>query len=194
MWSALLAMSLATAASSPPEVPEETRQLVQRWTPRHPVAIGARGAWWAGAYQSGGFGGHVDVRLMRRFGVQLYADVLLRLEPELHRRDHVIGFDLYVPVGKAEAWWIAPTLGACVDFRVLTQPQGGPDARDVRFGVHAGLKGHVALIGGLGLELIGTFTTYVGRDLQIDGWETQASTRFQVEPVGQLTAAITYSF
>jgi hypothetical protein len=196
MSTLLLLLSLASAATvdAPADPPTEVRSRVTHWSPRHPFSMGVRGAWWGGRYQSGGFGGHVDLRPLRRLGVQAYADVFLSLTPELHRRDQVIGFDLYVPIGPAEKHWIAPTLGSCVDFRVFSQPDGGPQARDVRFGAHAGVKGHLSLVAGLGLEIIGTFTAYIGNAVQLDGWEQTTTTRFEVEPVAQVTTALTYTF
>ena len=167
---------------------------VTAWSTKHPLSAGVRGGFWAGEYRSGGFGGHLDLRLHQRFGLQTYADVFLSLTPELHRRDHVIGFDLYAPLGRAEKHWFAPTFGTCVDFRVFDQPKGGPSARDVRFGVHAGAKGRFGIYRGLAVEIIGTFTTYIGKGVDLEGWTSSTSSRLQVEPVGQLTTAITYMF
>lgn len=184
-----LLLSLAAWSAEPP-----TPSAITAWSKKHPLSAGVRGGYWAGDYQSGGFGGHLDLRMHQRLGIQTYADVFLSLTPELHRRDHIIGFDLYAPLGRAEKHWFAPTFGTCVDFRMFNQPNGGPSAQDVRFGVHAGAKGRFGIYRGLAVEVIGTFTTYFGKGIDLEGWTTSTSSKIQVEPVGQFTTAISYMF
>lgn len=162
------------------------------WSPRHPVALGLRGLVWAGEYTAPGIGGHLRIRPWKRFGVELFADHTMQHQDPSWLHDNVIGFHTFFPLLKATRFYIAPTVGACVDFRVLAGP--GPDVTDVRFAPHAGLQAEVHLIDGVALEVGGTFYAYLGNDVAKSGWTGSTSSRLQFTPTGQATVAVNYAF
>jgi hypothetical protein len=162
------------------------------WSAKHPISIGLRGLVWGGEYVAPGFGGHLRIRPFKRFGVELFADHTMQNQDPQFLHDNVIGFHAFFPLLKASRFYVAPTLGACVDFRVLAGP--GPDTTDLRFAPHAGVQAEWLVAHGVSVELAGTFYGYLGNDVQTSGWTSSTSSRLNFTPTGQATLAVNYTF
>jgi hypothetical protein len=180
---------LLAALAAPPDVASTTGgPRPDEWSPRHPVALGVRGLVWGGEYVAPGFGGHLRIRPFRRFGVELFADHTHRRLDATWLHDNVIGFHAFVPLLGARRFYVAPTLGACVDFRVLTGE--GPTVTDLRFAPHVGAQAELQLVDGVALELGATFYAYLGNDAALDGWTATTSPGLAFSPTGQATLAL----
>jgi len=144
--------------------------------PARPVALGARLGAWSGPYQAPALGGHIKLRPTNGLGIEGFADHTLSVRTDLARHDHVIGFSLYAPalVG-TERWYLAPSVGSCVTFRVDT-PLGRrlPSNTDVLWGVHAGGMFEVALTERLSAQAQVQGFAYVGNQLATDDWSLDA--------------------
>lgn len=185
LWMLLTAALAAEEARPPREA---------AWSARHPVALGVRGLVWGGEYVAPGFGGHLRLRPWRRLGVELFADHAHRLAGEARVHDNIIGFHAFVPLLGARRIYLAPTLGACVDFRLIHPTGGGPDASLVRFAPHAGAQLEAYVAGGLAVEVAGTVYAYIGNDADVAGWQASTSSRLSVTPTVQATVAVNYAF
>lgn len=166
------------------------------WHEDHPVAVGTRTAGWVGAYSAPGLGGQIKIRPVEWAGVSLFSDNFIRPQDDAIRRDHVIGFSLFAPaVLGNEKHYIAPALGACVDFRyVHPLEDDAPSVADVLFGAHLGAMAEVWMYKGLSLEMNAAVYEYVGHDTGLSGWSATVSRDLTFSTVGQLTASANYYF
>jgi len=166
------------------------------WHPDHPVAIGTRTAGWVGPYSAPGLGGQVKIRPVDWAGVSFFLDNFFRPQDDALRRDHVIGFSVFAPaILGNEKHYIAPALGACVDFRTVHPLEGdAPSVSDVLFGAHVGAMAEVWLYKGLTLEMNAAVYEYVGHDTSLAAWSATVSRELAFTTVGQLTASANYYF
>jgi len=148
--------------------------------PARPVAVGARLGAWTGPYQAPALGGHLKLRPTDGLGIEGFADHTLALQGapvDLARHDHVIGFSVYTPaLLGTERWYVSPTVGSCVTFRVHT-PLGQrlPSNTDVLFGVHAGGQVEAAVAPRVSVQAQLQGFVYVGNQLSTDDWTLDAS-------------------
>lgn len=167
------------------------------WHPDHPVALGSRTAAWVGAYGAPSIGGHIKIRPVEWIGVEAFSDNFVWMQSESLRRDHVIGFSVYAPslLGD-EKRFIAPMLGASLDFRFANDVEGEREADDdILAGAHVGLMAEVFLFKGLSLELTGHLAGYVGQQASLDHWaDDGAGHELAFATVGQATATANYYF
>ncbi len=168
----------------------------REWSADHPFAIGTRTSWWGGRYQSSGVGGHLKLRPWSWIGVEAFSDNFFRDRGDTLQRDHVIGFSLYLPsIIHSKSWFLAPMVGACVDFRFQDSFDGdGPSSSDILFGAHAGLMTEIFLPHGFSLEATAALYGYMGNDAEVDGWRIRTSNDIEFTPVAQLSAGINYYF
>lgn len=138
---------------------------------RRPVALGAYGVAWAGAYAAIGGGVRARWEMLPELGVEVFGESLIVEHSGGIRHDHPIGFDLFVPVAITPWLRFRPLFGFCTVFSLVeSDVPHAPRADDILFGVH----------GGAGLELaIGTWFSlfldlqanlWVGHDRAAQGW------------------------
>jgi hypothetical protein len=201
------ALAGATDASDPGAAPVDPNPVMDTidavtgrgrptgWSPDHPVAVGTRAAGWLGEYNAPGLGGQIKIRPVEEVGLSLYNDNFIRPQDDALRRDHVIGFSVYAPslIGN-ERHFIAPELGACVDFRYVNPLDDRPSVSDVLFGAHLGVMAEVWVFKGLSLEMNANVTEYVGHDTGLARWSARVSRELTVSTVGQVTASANYYF
>lgn len=174
-------LSLILAAHAAPAVHD----------PQRPLAIGSRAGVWTGPYTSPALGGHVKLRASRLVGLEGFADHTLRVASGTARHDHVLGFSAYTPLLGTERWFVSPTLGSCVDFRVDTPLTARvPGRTDVLFGAHTGAMAEVALGGGWSLETTATAFAYVGNSAGSADWTDAPSRGLRVSAVGQVLGSV----
>ena len=107
----------------------------------------------------------------------------------------MIGFSTYLPslIG-GESWFLAPSLGACVDFR-FAHPEGeAPSTSDILFGVHGGLMSEFFLANGFSAQVNLTVYAYIGHETSIERWSAQISNELGVAPQGLATVGLNYYF
>jgi hypothetical protein len=158
-----------------------------------PVALGSRMGAWAGPYTAPAVGGQIKLRASRWVGLTGFADHTLRVDRGLARHDHVIGFSAYTPrLLGADSWYVSPTVGACVDFRI-DSPVGGsrlPANHDVLFGAHGGLTAEVALAPRWSAEVNAQGFAYVGNQQSTTDWTASASPGLHPSAVVQLLGSL----
>lgn len=190
--------TLAAALAAPPSdidtaAPKAPMQAVH--DPAHPMALGTRIGAWTGPYSSPALGGHIKLKPTRALGFEGFMDHTLRLADGIARHDHIIGFSIYTPllVG-AERWFLSPTGGACVDFRVDTPfRERGPSNSDILFGVHGGAMVELAVGRGWSLETNAQAYVYWGNAIATDAWSASASTGLHPTAVLHLAGSINYT-
>lgn len=189
-----LVMGLALGSSAAVAAP--AGQAVSGWDPAHKVALGARASSWVGPYSAPGAGGQIKLRPWQALGVELFSDNFAWRQSEAWRHDHVIGFSLYLPTLVAgEGWFLAPSGGACVDFRFAHPDRAGaPGTSDVLFGVHGGLMLEVFLLEGFSAQLNATGYAYLGHQTGVQGWSARVSNQLSTSGVGLVTGGLNYWF
>lgn len=188
----LLPTSTAIAETGPEAA--ATAEAPRR--PGHGVAIGVRGSGWVGPYAAPGLGGHIKVRPWEALGIELFSDNFAMRQEDAWRHDHVIGFSLYAPsLITGEEWFLAPTFGACVDFRFAHPDQAeAPSTSDILFGLHAGAMLEVFLLEDFAFEANGTVYSYLGHETGLERWSARVSNELGVSWVGLVTAGFNYWF
>ncbi len=192
---ALLLLSSVTAEAAEEDL-TTSRWKERRWRSDHPIAIGSRVSASLGGYAAPGVGGHLKIRPWDWVGVETFSDNFVRLQDDAWRRDHVIGFSLYFPsLISGDGWYIAPTIGTCVDFRVAhpTDP-GVPSVSDILFGVHGGAVAEIFVPFGFSVQVAATMYAYYGHDTSYEDWSAEVSSDLSWSPLGQLTAGINWYF
>jgi len=161
--------------------------------PSRPLAVGTRMGAWTGPYTAPALGGHVKLRASDAVGLTGFADHTLRIEQGIARHDHVIGFSAWSPalIG-TDAWYLSPTVGACVDFRIDSPVAGQrtPANHDVLFGAHAGLTTEVALAPRLSAEANAQAFAYVGNAMATGDWTASSSPGLHPSAVVQLLGSL----
>jgi hypothetical protein len=166
------------------------------WSPNHPIALGSRASGWVGDYSAPGIGGHLKIRPFEWIGVEAFADNFALKSEDTFRHDHVIGFSLYLPslIGN-NSFFVSPTLGSCVDFRFEHPLEGDrPAARDILFGVHAGVMAEWFVWQGFALEANATVYGYLGHDTGTERWTSRISNHLEVSWNGLFLASVNYWF
>jgi len=161
---------------------------------QRPIKLGARVGVWSGDYSSPAIGGHIKIAASERVGLQGFADHASRKLGGVVRHDNVVGFNAHTPVLiGSQSWFLSPTLGACVDFRV-DEPLSErlPSNADILFGVNAGAMGEFALGRGWSLESTATGYLYVGNGSGTSGWTAGASNKLQTSAVVQVLGSLNY--
>jgi len=186
-------MILLLAALASHAATEETRTEVH--DPTHPIALGSRLGAWTGPYTSPALGGHLKLKPTEVVGFEGFMDHMLRLSDGIARHDHVIGFSMYTPALLGDhRWFLSPTVGACVDFRVDTPfRERGPSNTDILFGVHGGGMVELAVGQGWSLEINGQLFRYWGNQIATDSWSATASNQLHGTSVFQSVASINYT-
>jgi len=182
--------------SAPAAASRPAGTLVSGWDSQHKLALGARASGWMGPYAAPGAGGHIKVRPWEVLGIELFSDNFATRQREAWRHDHVIGFSLYAPsLIAGSGWFLAPTAGACVDFR-FAHPDlaGAPSTSDVLFGVHGGLMLEVFLLEGFSAEFNATMYGYLGHQTGLERWSAKVSNGLSTSAVGLATAGVNYWF
>ncbi len=168
--------------------------------PKRPIAIGTRAGVWTGPYSAPAVGGHIKIAASEKVGLEGFADHTLLVRDAVARHDHILGFHAYTPalIGN-ERWFLSPTIGACVDFRIdspigdrATRP---PSTTDVLFGAHAGGIAEVALGRGWSLESTATGFLYMGNasGTAPDGsWTGSVSNQLKTSAVAQVLGSVNY--
>ena len=185
----LVCLGVAMAMGAPAAA---TERVVH--DPERPIALGSRAGMWMGPYQGPLVGGHLKLRASPVLGLDGFADNALAIRNGVARHDHIIGFSAYTPalIGN-DAWYLSPTLGACVDFRMTTPLERTPGNSDVLFGAHGGAMFEAALGRGWSFQSTATLYGYVGNDSDIDQWTASSSNRLHVSAVGQVLAGLNFN-
>ncbi|MCB9651804.1 MAG: hypothetical protein H6730_35185 [Deltaproteobacteria bacterium] len=191
-----LALPLILLSSTAAHAATPATEAVAGWDPDTTLAIGARATAWVGPYAAPGAGGHIKLRPWSWVGVELFSDNFAWRQAEAWRHDHVIGFGLYAPsLVAGSGWFVAPTLGACVDFRFAHPDQvGAPGTSDILFGVHGGAMAEIFLLEGFAFELNAEMFGYLGHQTGLQSWSARVSNQLGTSAVGQLTAGVNYWF
>lgn len=160
------------------------------------VALGTRTSAWVGPYAAPGLGGHIKIRPWEALGIELFNDNLAWRQDDAWRHDHVIGFGLYAPsLIAGDGWYLAPTAGACVDFRFAHPAEAeAPGTSDVLFGVHGGLMAEVYLLEGFAFEASASLYGYVGHDTGLERWSARVSNGLGGSTVGLVSGGVNYWF
>lgn len=162
----------------------------------HEVGLGTRAGSWIGTYAAPGVGGHLKLRLFEDIGIEAFSDNFARIQDHAWRHDHVIGFSLYAPsLIAGDSWFIAPTLGTCVDFR-FAHPidSDAPSTSDILFGVHGGLMAEAFVGYGFSFEATATMYAYIGHESDVQRWSAEISNELGVTPLGLVLASVNYYF
>ena len=182
---------LATPAAAAPAA-----EAVSGWDPGATLAIGTRAGAWMGPYAAPGAGGHLKLRPWSWIGVELFSDNFAWRQQGAWRHDHVIGFGLYAPsLVAGRGWFVAPTLGACVDFRFAHPEQAqAPGTSDILFGVHGGLMAEVFVLEGFSFEASASVYGYVGHETGLERWSARVSNRLDASGIALVTGGVNYWF
>jgi hypothetical protein len=168
--------------------------------PARPIALGSRAGVWTGPYSAPMVGGHIKIAASEKVGLEGFSDHTLLVRDGVARHDHILGFHAYTPaLLGAERWFVSPTIGACVDFRI-DSPTGdrasrAPSTTDVLFGTHAGGMAEIALGRGWSLETTATGFLYFGNATGPDeggAWRAGASNQLKTSAVAQVLGSINY--
>jgi hypothetical protein len=188
----LLTLLLAGPAAAAPPAAE----AVSGWDPDTTLAIGTRAGAWVGPYAAPGAGGHIKLRPWSWVGVELFSDNFAWRQEDAWRHDHVIGFSLFAPsLVAGRGWYVAPTFGACVDFRFAHPDQAqAPGTSDILFGVHGGAMAEVFVLEGFAFEVNAALYGYVGHETGLERWSARVSNALGGSAVGLLTAGVNYWF
>ena len=163
--------------------------------PQRPFKLGSRAGVWTGPYSAPALGGHIKIAASEAVGLEGFADHTLRIASGVARHDHVIGFSAYTPkLLGSETWYVSPTIGACVDFRI-DSPLGdrAPSNTDVLFGTHAGGMAEVAIGRGWSQETTVTGFVYVGNETGTGDWTASSSNKLHASAVAQVLASLNYT-
>ncbi|MBX2799201.1 MAG: hypothetical protein KTR31_16120 [Myxococcales bacterium] len=163
--------------------------------PKRPIALGSRAGVWTGPYSAPAVGGHITLRASRWLGLVGFADHTLLVRDATARHDHILGFSAYTPkLLGGRRWYVSPTLGACVDFRMDTPLAGRvPSATDVLFGTHAGVAAEAAIGRGWSVRATAQGFLYVGNSESGDGWSVGTLQTLRPSGVAQLLAGLSYT-
>lgn len=174
--------------------PSKASEVRTAWEARHPVSIGVRGVAGLGSWSSGGIGGWVAVRPLRRLGLRLFSDNTLKWGTDSALHHHVIGFRLFVPLLDTRRVSLSPTLGMCVDFAMDT-PIGRdvPGTQDVRFGQHGGALLEIHTGRRVSVALEASAYVYLGRDMATHDWTAEVSPRLRAMPAGSVSLGVAYA-
>jgi len=167
------------------------------WSPRHPFSIGTRTGIWAQGYIEPGLGGHIRFQPWAFAGVELYADNFVGIRNGQMKKDLVNGFNLFFPLTRNRRWTVAPQLGMCDEFQVIS-PWGagaqGPTVTDLLIAAHTGVQFEYRLGVGLAVEVAVDGSAYLGHSASVDKWTANLSDSLAGHLVAQTTAGINYYF
>lgn len=158
------------------------------------LGLGATAGVWAAESAAPQLGGHLAVHASRRLDLQLFAEHAGRADGSLVQLDHVIGFHTIVPVARWEDGFVAPTLGACTDFRTWRRRQSlGLQATDVLFGPRLGVHVQHAVDERWTVQATATGIVYIGNTEGTYSWGVE-SRGLTASPVVQGQVGLTRWF
>jgi hypothetical protein len=165
------------------------------WTSDHPVSIGNRAGAWDQGYLEPGLGGSIRFQPWAAVGIEGFSDNFGWVRSGVFKRDFVNGFNLFFPLTRNRSWTIAPQLGVCDDFQVVS-PFGtsGPTVTDVLIGAHAGVQFEARLGGGLAVEAALDAYGYLGHGAGVDRWTASLSDSLSGHAVAVSTVGFNYYF
>lgn len=179
----LILLALVPALAAPPADADAPR-----------LGLGATAGVWAAESAAPQLGGHVAIHATRHLDLQLFAEHAGRADGSLVQLDHVIGFHTIVPVARWERGFVAPTVGACTDFRTWRQRETlGLQATDVLFGPRLGVHVQHEVDDAWTVQATATGIVYIGNTEGTYSWGVE-SRGLTASPVVQGQVGITRWF